>query len=167
MVTVRNILLTHLEYTFEKEAWQPPLFRALEGVSVSQAAWKPSPDRHSIWQITRHVLLWKRATLEAWDGSKPLDRGGPDGSSTPQALDLEASDWQDVTGDDGAWRADVAALRDVSDKLKARVQTTEEASLQRPFPGEEMPTVLRLVRMATHDAYHLGQIRYLRTLRGF
>ena len=33
-------------------------------------------------------------------------------------------------------------------------------------PGEDMPGVLRVLRMATHDAYHAGQIRYLRALQG-
>jgi hypothetical protein len=166
MVTVKGVLLNHLEYTFEKEAWQPPLLRAIEGLTAAHAAWKPSPARHSIWQIVRHVLRRKRATLEAWDGSKPLYRSGINGSPTPHAMDLESSDWQDVAGDQEAWQADVAALRDVSEKMKARVHTADEASLQQPFPGEEMPAVLRLVRMATHDVYHSGQIRYLRALGG-
>jgi len=29
-----------------------------------------------------------------------------------------------------------------------------------------MPTVLRVLRMATHDIYHAGQIRYLQASQG-
>jgi hypothetical protein len=44
------------------------------------------------------------------------------------------------------------------------VERLTAGEILRPFPGEEMPVMLRLLRMATHDIYHAGQIRYLRAL---
>ena len=161
-VTLKDLLLNHLEYTFEKEAWQPSLAMAARGLTAEQAAWKPGRERHSIWQIVRHVLRWKNATLEAWDGTTPLFLGKP----TAHMLDLERSDWQEASGDDEAWHADVTALEDVSRRIKERIQAMDADALQRPFPGEDMPAVLRVLRMATHDPYHAGQIRYIRALRG-
>ncbi|HTD48416.1 MAG TPA: DinB family protein [bacterium] len=163
MVTIKDLLLNHLDYTFEKEAWQPPLATAIQGVTSTQAAWKPGPQRHSIWQIVRHVTHWKRATLEAWDGVKPMFRAG---ASTDYANEVARTDWREASGDEAAWQADVRALHEVSKGVRERIQAMSEDYLQQPFEGEKMPTVLRVLRMATHDIYHAGQIRYLRALQG-
>lgn len=162
-MTLKDLLLHHLEYTFEREAWQPSLSMAVEGMNAKQALWKPAPTRHSIWQITRHVTHWKHATLGAWDGTRPLRTSSGD---TAYYHEVERTDWQDIAGDDAAWQADVQALHAVSRAIAMSVAATQEATLLLPFPGEEMPAVLRLLRMATHDIYHAGQIRYLRALQG-
>ena len=163
VVTLKDVLLTHVTYTFEEEAWQPPLAAAVEGLTSTQAAWKPAPDRHSIWQIVRHVIHWKRGTLSAWDGTRPVLR---DGLPTEYARDLARTDWQEASGEERAWQDDVRALHEISRAFRQRVEAMDDAALIRPFPGEDMPTVLRVLRMATHDAYHAGQIRYLRALQG-
>lgn len=163
MVTMKDLLLHHLEYTFEKEAWQPSLVMAVQGLTAKQAAWAPGPERHSAWQMVRHITLWKRATLDAWDGSKPLV---VEGTPTAYAGEVERADWPAVSGDDATWQADLKALHEISQTLQRRAKALGHDSLQAPFPGEEMPTVLRILRMATHDVYHAGQIRYLRALQG-
>ena len=158
---LKAVLLHHLDHTFEKEAWQPSLAMAVEGVTHAEAAWKPGANRHSIWQIVRHVTRWKQATLGAWDGTRPLFVGGED---TEHSRALERSDWDEAAGDEAAWQADVRALRAASAEIRKRAERLTADEILRPFPGEEMATILRLLRMATHDIYHAGQIRYLRAL---
>lgn len=162
-MTLKDLLLHHLEYTFEKEAWQPSLSMAIEGLAAAQATWKPSQDRHSIWQIVRHVTRWKRATLDAWIGTQVLYR--KDSGPTEHSFELERTDWQEVSGDEEDWRKDCEALRAISRKIAERVAKLDANGLLEPFPGEDMPAVLRLLRMATHDIYHAGQIRHLRALQ--
>lgn len=160
----KDLLLHHLEYTFEKEAWQPSLAMAVGGLTAAQAAWKPEPNRHSIWQIVRHVTHWKQATLDAWDGSRPLFSGH---AVTERFNEMMRDDWADASGTDEDWEADVRALHDVSLAIADRARGASEDDLLRSFPGEDrMPAVLRVLRMATHDIYHAGQIRYLRALQG-
>ena len=36
MITVKQLVLDHLEHTFEKEAWQPSLAIAVEGPTALQ-----------------------------------------------------------------------------------------------------------------------------------
>ena len=158
----RTVLLHHLDYTFEKEAWQPSLAMALDGVTHAEALWKPAPQRHSIWQIVRHVTHWKQATLDAWTGVRPLFTVGQ--GETAYVSELERTDWAEVAGDAAAWQADVRALHAVSGEIRGRAAQLREADCLRPFPGEEMPLLLRVLRMATHDIYHAGQIQYLRAL---
>jgi uncharacterized damage-inducible protein DinB len=137
---------------------------AVQGLTAAQASWKPGPDRHSIWQIVRHVTRWKRATLEAWQGARPLFRGR---EATPRFEEIMRTDWQDASGTDADWQAVVRALEEVSRAIQERAQALDLESLLQPFPGEEWgPAVLRVLRLATHDIYHAGQIRYLRALQG-
>lgn len=95
------------------------------------------------------------------DGTRPLFAGRED---TEHSRALERSDWDEVAGDEAAWQADVRALHAASAEIRKRAERLTADEILRPFPGEEMPVMLRLLRMATHDIYHAGQIRYLRAL---
>ena len=156
-MTIKDLVLDHLTYTFEKEAWQPSLSAAIDGLTAEQAAWKPSPERHSIWQIVRHVILWKQGVLDALQGKVPDYRV------------MEKADWQEASGDGAAWLADVQTLRRLSQRLKRRAQSAAGAAMSRKiatYKGvPDSVLAVRLTRMATHDAYHAGQIQYLRALQ--
>jgi uncharacterized damage-inducible protein DinB len=160
MLAVKDLVLDHLEHTFEKEAWQPSLALAVEGLTAAQAAWKPAPPRHSIWQIVRHVLHWKRGVLASWDGA-PVDYE-----------DLERTDWPEAAGDESAWQADLRELHAQYQEFHRRLRAVDDAALAQPVipyrgrPEWAQPPAVRLVRVCTHDVYHAGQIRYLRALQG-
>lgn len=159
-LTVKALVLDHLTYTFEKESWQPPLSEAVEGLTAQQAAWKPAPERHSIWQIVRHVTHWKRSVVAALE-DQPLEYEG-----------LERTDWPEVSGDDAAWQADVRALHEITRRIRERAEALDDTGLSQTYVWYEgktawaHPVAVRLVRMATHDIYHSGQIRSLRALQG-
>lgn len=155
-MTIGDVLEHLLVYSFEKESWQPSLSMAVDGLTANQAAWKPAPPRHSIWQIVRHVTRWKAALLQAWEGRPP------------DYDDLDRTDWQEVTGDDVAWQADVRQLHEISEQVKVRLMGLDEAEVKGMFTWYEKPRPIpfMLIRLVTHDVYHAGQIRYLRALQG-
>lgn len=158
MLTVKDLLTTHLQYTFEKEGWQPPLGAAVWGLTAAQAAWKPSPRRHSIWQIVRHLLHWKRSVLQSLSGNPP------------DFEELTRADWPEVTGDQAAWEADVRALHEIYIEFQRRLDALGEEGVQQKLPSyrqsrQPVPVALRLLHMFTHDIYHAGQIQYLRALQ--
>ena len=157
-MTVKELLLYLLEYTYEREGAYPPLTTALAGLTAVQASWKPAQERHSIWQIVHHMAQWMEAGLEAL-------------AAHPQVYeDLQRSDWQAASGDEREWQADVARLHGAYRRLMERLQSMSEEDLARmiePWRGKPLfPAAFRFARTATHDTYHLGQIRYLRALRG-
>lgn len=41
------------------------------GVTAVQAAWRPSPDRHSIWQIVDHLVKSKEWARQMIEGERP------------------------------------------------------------------------------------------------
>ncbi len=158
--TLGALVVDHLRTALlpEEWQWQPSLTEALEGLGAAQAAWKPAPERHSIWQIVRHLILWKRGVLDAWDGDPPDGR------------QLEAADWQEATGGEADWDRDRRTLLEISAEFLARAQALDDAGLSKEIVwykgGATQPLALRLVRTTTHDVYHAGQIRYLRALQG-
>ena len=159
-LTLKELVVDHVHTTLYDEdwQWQPPLGGALRGLTAAEAAWKPAPARHSIWQIVRHLILWKRGVLQAWDGSPP------DGAQ------LAAGDWQEVAGGDADWDRDRRTLLDISAEFLTRAQAFDDAGASRRIAwyknGAAQPLALRVVRTTTHDIYHAGQIMYLRALQG-
>lgn len=157
MSTVKELLVHHLTYTFEKEAWQWPLSLAVAGLTAEQAAWKPGRERHSIWQIVRHIIRWKEGVLVALEG-------------TPRPYrEISNDDWQEAGGDQAAWEADVERLRRISLECKARVDAMADDELSRALSwyagAPARPIDTRFLDMATHDVYHAGQIQYIRALQ--
>lgn len=159
MLTLNELVAHHVHTTLydEKVQWQPPLSGALRGLTASEAAWKPSPARHSIWQIVRHLIHWKRGVLRAWDGDPPGE-------------EIAAGDWQEVSGTDAEWDRDRQTLLDISAEFLNRARALDDAGLSRRIAWYKMgviqPLAMRIVRTTTHDIYHAGQIMYLRALQG-
>jgi uncharacterized damage-inducible protein DinB len=159
-LTLKGLVVDHVHTTLEPEdwQWQPSLTEALQGLTAAQAAWTPAPDRHSIWQIVRHLILWKRGVLDAWNGHPP------DGEQ------LSARDWQPAAGNEADWERDRRTLLEISTQFLTRAQALDDAGLSRQIvwysSGATQPLAMRVVRTTTHDVYHAGQIRYLRALQG-
>jgi uncharacterized damage-inducible protein DinB len=159
-LSLRELVVDHVHTTLYEEdwQWQPSLSRALEGLTAAQASWKPGPERHSIWQIVRHLILWKRAVLNAWDGRPP------DGQ------ELEVGDWKEVAGSEADWAKDRQTLLEISREFLTRAERLSDTELSRHIvwykSGGTQPLAVRIVRTTTHDIYHSGQIRYLRALQG-
>jgi len=159
-LTLKELVVDHVHTTLYDEAvqWQPPLSGAVRGLTAAQAAWKPAPARHSIWQIVRHLILWKRGVLQAWDGNPP------DGA------EIDAGDWQEVAGSDAEWDRDRRTLLDISAEFLTRAQALDDQGLSRQVvwykSGVTQPLAMRIVRTTTHDIYHAGQIMYVRALQG-
>lgn len=56
----KSMLLDGLDEAFHKKSWHGPNLRgAIRGVTAAQAAWRPTGDRHNIWELTLHAAYWK------------------------------------------------------------------------------------------------------------
>src|SRR5256886_17333130 len=137
-MTEKDLLLYLLEYTYEKEGSYPPLPVALGGLTPVQASWKPAQERHSIWQIVRHMAHWMEAVLQALEDQ-------------PQVYeDLQRSDWRAASGDERGWQADVGRPYSAPRRFKDRLlSVTDEdiSKMNEPDQGESRdPQGLRVLR---------------------
>lgn len=150
----KDLLLTLLDVTADAREgnWHASLLTTLQGVDAEAARWTPAPGRPSIWSLVRHVTVWKKAVMESFDH----------GYVDPDPW--IAADWSELPEDDG-WDADRDELARVMRLLRQRVSAADDRLLERKIDGLDGTLAEQLVQMATHDAYHAGQIRTLLRLR--
>lgn len=149
------LLLRMLDESYEKSAWQGPNLRgALRGVGAAQAAWRPAPARHSIWELVLHAAYWKYTVRRLLTGEK---RGG---------FPEKGSNWfaRPVSPTERAWKADLALLDGEHRKLRAAVAATPVSALRRKPRGSKRTADTLVYGVASHDVYHTGQIQLLKRL---
>jgi hypothetical protein len=140
----KDSLLTMLDEAFDKKSWHGPNLRgSIRGVTAEQAAWRPRPGGHNIWELTLHAAYWKyvvrRRITKGKRGSFAL--AGSNFFTRPVELT------------ESAWRKDIQILESAHRDLRAVV------------PQASGPALLYMIRSAAfHDIYHAGQIRLLRRL---
>ena len=145
------IILALLDEAFTRKTWHGPNLRqSLKGVSAKQAAWRPGPGRHNIWELTLHAAYWKYAVRRKIEGGK---RG---------SFVLKGSNFftrpEKGKATEAAWRADQAILEN---EHRALVE-----SIRKLLKSAATSKQLRMLYgVAFHDVYHAGQIRLLRRLQ--
>jgi hypothetical protein len=147
-----ELLMQILDQGYSRKAWHGPNLRqSLRGVSAKNAAWRPAPGRHNIWEVAVHAAYWKYVVRRKLRGEK---RG---------SFALKGSNWftrpANRNADEKAWRADLALLDQEHQKLLEAVAGMA-AGTARKIPSHF------IFGISFHDVYHAGQIRLLRRLCG-
>ena len=143
-----RLLLQIIDHGYETKAWHGPnLTQSLRGVTAKDAAWRPQPGRHNIWEIALHAAYWKYTVRRRL-------RGDPRGS-----FPASGSNWflRPASLTEKAWRQDRALLDREHRKLRAAV-----AGLRRVRAKRVRWHVI--FGVAFHDVYHAGQIQLLKRL---
>jgi uncharacterized damage-inducible protein DinB len=150
--TFIQALIAHFDSVFEgPNGDYSAVLEAVAGVSAAQALWKPAAWQNSIWQIVEHLIAskeWQIDMLEHGHAASPV--------------------WIEPQGDETAWQATIAFLKDAHQRLKAALAKVDEDELLKiPFPEEGKQTLLELILSAgpAHEAHHSGQIDYLKGLQ--
>jgi uncharacterized damage-inducible protein DinB len=146
-------LLTH---AYDGDPWHGPSLRSvLERCTASDAGVRVLNGRHSAWEIVLHVTAWTREVERRLAGQ--LAGEPPEG------------DWPAVgETSEAAWRAALAALAEAHRTLVAAVarqpatRWSERVGDERnPAAGTGVSYGVMIVGLATHHAYHAGQIALL------
>lgn len=148
-----GLLVSLLDEAFSRNAWHgPTLWGALRGVTPEQAAWRPAPDRHNIWEIAVHTAYWKHIVRRRITGDRRL------------RFSLRGKNWFVRPTDTGesAWRADLKLLRDQHTELQTLVAGLSPTDLAGDAAGARRAHMIRGI--AAHDVYHAGQIQLLKRL---
>jgi len=149
----RSIIIATLDEVYRGPAWHgPAVLEALKDVNAAIASAKPDPDRHSIWELVRHLAHGRHLMIERLTETT---------SHFPRPV--REPWWPEAPGDNSeqAWRADLALLDEYHTGLVRAATDASEAALARvPNPGDQ-PLAQQLLGVAIHDAYHAGQIRLL------
>jgi uncharacterized damage-inducible protein DinB len=146
------ILLHLLDEAFDRKAWHGPnLFGSVRRLSPEEAAWRPSPERHSVQELALHCAYWKYAVRRKLTGEK---RG---------SFSLKGSNFFPREGAAAlaAWAPDRKLLLDEHRKLRAVIEAFPPSKLNERAPGVRHTFRRLIAGAAAHDVYHTGQIRLL------
>ncbi len=150
------VLLHLIDEAYNRKAWHGPNLRgSIRGLNEKEAAWRPGPARHSIWEIVVHAAYWKYAVRRRLLGEK---RG---------TFPFAGSNWFPRPGGRSgqSWKEDVLLLEDQHRRLREAIAAMDDSDLMKKS-GQSKQTPLRLVAgIAAHDLYHAGQIQLLKRLQ--
>ena len=151
--TLRSTLLAGLHQTHDKAEWFVPVNIAVAGLTAEQARWIPrnaagkaDPEAaHSAGMLAYHLWFWNARALAQFKGQTvPPAPGNNDETFN--------------TFDAATWTKTVHDLDQVLTDLEELVTHASDADVARWAPT--------LAHIATHNAYHTGQILYVRKLQG-
>jgi uncharacterized damage-inducible protein DinB len=143
--TLKSILLEQLRTTHNKNDWFVSPSKAVEGVTAEQASWTDGKGNHSIGQLAYHLIFWNSRNLATFKGENPAKFSG-NNEETFNNFDAKS------------WAAIVKQLDQVMTEIEKFVESADDATLSK-FASA-------IAHIGTHNAYHTGQIIYIRRLQG-
>lgn len=151
--TLRSTLLEQLRSTHNKADWFVPLNTAIAGLTPEQARWVPTnaagkldPDaNHSVGMLAHHLLFWNSRALAQLRGQNP---GAPPSNNEETFNSFDAASWNKIVHD----------LDTVMTDLEQFVEHADDATLAK--------RAQLFANISAHNAYHTGQILYVRKLQG-
>lgn len=147
-----------LSRAWDRDPWHgPSLVDLLDGVSAAQAAARPIPDAHSIWELVLHLAAWTSEVQRRLGGAAPAL---PAEGDWPEVGEPSEQRWaaarEDLARRHAALLAAAAAFS--PERLDA---VMGESDRDAPL-GTGVTYALTLRGVAEHMAYHAGQIALLK-----
>lgn len=143
---LKSLLLKQLEYTHTEKDWFVPVKKAVAGVTAEQAKWKDGTGNHSIAELVSHLVFWNERVMIAFKGEN-LPDFMDDNDSTFEILDT--INWMDAT------------------KKLDSIQNEWEHLVERATDKELLEWSNTIASICAHNAYHTGQIIYIRKQNGW
>ena len=146
-----------LRRAWDGDAWHgSPVKEILDGVTSDDAAARPVPGAHAIWEIVLHMTAWTREVHRR--------------VLTGISREPEDGDWPPVADTSpAAWTAALAALERANLELVDAVGALPPDRLDRVLGdardrplGSGVTYAVLLHGLAQHHAYHAGQVALLR-----
>ncbi len=149
----KSIILQYWRAALETEGWYPPYMDALDGVDAGLANWRPEgASANTIWETVTHVTHFKERLWFRLQGQ--ADQQISSNDDTFIVRGTSEQDWQDT----------IARLFHIHRELQRALENLDEGDLDKPLPTE--PIGAQFWDLIVHDAYHTGQIIFIRKLKG-
>ncbi len=150
-----SLLLALIDEAYEQKTWHGPNLKgSLRGISAKEAAWRPSPGRHNIWEVAVHAAYWKYTVKRRLLGEK---RG---------MFPLKGSNWFRLpqTKSDAAWKEHLLLLDETHRAMREAIASLPASRLHDTAPRSKHTNIAVIYGIAFHDIYHAGQIQLLKRL---
>jgi uncharacterized damage-inducible protein DinB len=142
--TLKSILLEQLRSTHNRAEWFVPANTAVQGITAEQANWTDGKGNHSVGQLVAHLIYWNRRNLARFK-DEPVEK-------------FNNNDETFTSFDSKQWSASVQQLDEVMTAWEKAVDEAGEDKLKSWYS--------RIAHIGAHNAYHVGQIIYVRKEQG-
>ncbi len=142
--TIKSVLLKQFKTTHNQKEWFVPVSVAVEGVTAQQAVWQDGSGNHSIGQLANHIAFWDGRLLRKFNGEKEVEFSG-DNEETFNSFDEKK------------WTETLKRLEEVLTGWEQAIAAADEKKLKDWYEN--------IANMNTHNAYHTGQIVFIRKLQ--
>jgi heme-degrading monooxygenase HmoA/uncharacterized damage-inducible protein DinB len=135
------------------DAWHgPALTELLDGISPAQAAARPIPGGHSIWELVLHDTAWTDVFRRRLEGEAVEEPGDGDFPVPPEPT---AKGWTEAQ----------ARMRTAHERIAETVARLRPEGLEAKVPGRDFSVRFQVHSAIRHTVYHSGQIGLLKKAR--
>jgi uncharacterized damage-inducible protein DinB len=144
-------LINELRDIHDGNAWHGlSLKEALADLTPQQAAARPVPNAHSIWEIVNHIAGWENIWRRRLEGD--ANASEPEEGDFPEVAEVS----------DEAWQATISRLNEIHDSLLEMIAELKPEQLGTNLPNRDYTYRFLLRGAIRHHVYHAGQIALLR-----
>lgn len=153
MVHAKDVLSDQLLANANDPSWYIPFSESVEHLSEEEAFWKPDEDSNSIAEIVQHLLYWNETWLIRYQKSH-VNAVPPIGDNDKSFRIPESLTFHDLK------ERLLTVLLQWQDLLSEEKVESDVSGFPEPAKWWQI-----LANVATHNAYHIGQIIYIRKLQ--
>jgi uncharacterized damage-inducible protein DinB len=147
-------ILNHYDGVMNGDAWHgDAIWRTLDGISAKQAAARPLPGAHTIWEIVMHMAFWEKVAAQRLDGARA---GLVEELNFPPMSAATDQNWRATLEE---FRASNRNFREALGRLDPVKLNDLSAAGKRTFYAEAHGVI-------EHHVYHAGQIALLKKAAG-
>jgi uncharacterized damage-inducible protein DinB len=154
-MTEKELMLTQLRQAYSERSWHGTNLRgSIRGLTPEEAAWRPQPGRHNIWELIVHCAYWKYTVVRRITGAAK-------GSFALSGSNFFQRPEDPTTA---ALKADIALLKRYHEELMETVSKMSAADLNKVAKGSTVSNRDAVIGIAAHDLYHAGQIQLIKRM---
>jgi uncharacterized damage-inducible protein DinB len=156
----KDVLLDQLAACHNDLSWFPTFLDSVQGLTAEQAVWRKDDSSHSIWQLVSHLTFWNEKWLAYFIGNENFVNIDNNNDSTFNIKEEKNEE---------NWRFAVDKLDAVYVEFRKVITDSPESKLDSyvpHYPGD-CPWWGAISNLCTHNAYHIGQIVFIRKQQGW
>jgi len=151
MIDAKTILLDQLLANANDRSWYISFYEAVDGLSEEEAFWKPDDSSHSIAEIVQHLIYWN----ETWQ--LRYKKNQVNASSKTNNADTFL-----VRDGDTFFELKEKLLK-ILLQWQELIEEEQLLSIVNGYPVKAEWWAI-ISNAATHNAYHIGQLAYIRKM---
>ncbi|EWG12307.1 DinB family protein [Cytobacillus firmus] len=153
MIDAKTILLDQLLANANDRSWYISFYESVDGLSEAEAFWKPDDSSHSIAEIVQHLIFWN----ETWQFRYKENQVNAVSRTTNNA------DTFLVRDEDTFFQLKEKLLK-ILLQWQELIEEEQLLAVVNGYPVKAKWWAI-ISNAATHNAYHIGQLAYIRKMK--